>query len=223
MQQMGIAKSMRHTYKAGIRKYFQFCSLYTLDPWPASETTLHYICVHAYRTQSIRMYLLGIRHYHIEDSYGDLLVDSHLLNYLCKGLRRHQGDNPQQRQPVTFSILETLRHQIGGNPSIREPDKQMYLAAMTLAFYGFLRASEFCLPSTHKFSKSRLCRGDVVIAKNCECMSVRIKASKTDQFRRSTSIHVAATHTPTCPVHACYIPVHKANWIPHQLKAHCLP
>ena len=203
---MDIAKSTRRTYEAGVRKYLKFCSRYTLHPWPASETTLHYFCVHAYRTithQSIRVYLSGLRQYHIEHGFRDPLVDMHLLDYLCKGIRRHQGDTPLRRPPITLTLLKNLRRQIRGSSTIKKPDKHMYWAAMTLAFYGFLRANEFCSPTAHKFSKTRiLCRGDIMIVKDLAHMSVRVKASKTDQFRCSTTIQVAATHTSTCPVQA---------------------
>ena len=108
-----------------------------------------------------------------------------------------------RRRPITLTLLKNLRRQIRGSSTIKKPDKHTYWAAMTLAFYGFLRANEFCSLTAHKFSKTRtLCRGDITIAKDLAHMSVRVKASKTDQFRHSTTIQVAATRTSTCPVQA---------------------
>ena len=198
---MGIADSTRRTYGAAVRKYQQFCNLYGIEPLPASETTLRYFCIHAYRTiahRSIKVYLAAIRHYHLENGFRDPLAHTPLLHYLERGIQRHQGDTSKVRLPITISILRTLQHALR-----HRKDRAMLWAALTLTFYGFLRGSEVTSPSTKSFNKHRhLCRRDLIIDKDKSSMSVTIKASKTDPFRRSTIIPIAATGTSTCPVRA---------------------
>ena len=52
LRKLGIAPSTQRTYKAGLHDYEHFCKLYDLHPWPASELTLRYYCIHVYRTLS---------------------------------------------------------------------------------------------------------------------------------------------------------------------------
>ena len=183
-----------------------FCSLYDIPPWPASETTLRYYCVHAYRSLSqptILVYLAAIRHYHIEHGDAETMVDKPLLAYLCKGIRRHQGSHTTVRLPMTSALLATLKAQLAQANLIQARDKPAIWAALTLGFYCFLRGGEFTTTSTHKYSRSHhLCRRDITMATNRSYFTLTIKASKTDPYRVSCRLPVAATHTITCPVRA---------------------
>ena len=77
----------------------------------------------------------------------------------------------------------------------------MFWSTFTLAFYGFLRASEFTCPTAYTFnSKLHLRTSDISVNDQQTAMSVLIKGSKTDKYRQSTTLHIAATSTSTCPV-----------------------
>ena len=187
-----------------MRHYLSFCRAYNIPPWPASETTLRYYCVHAYRTirhPSIMVYLAAIRHSHLERGYQDPLIDKPLLDYLCKGIRRHQGYQTRARLPLTSSLLTDLRTTLNHSSAINSYDKQAMWAAITLGFYGFLRAGEFTTNHNRQYEISRhLLLKDVTLATGS--YSVVIKGSKTDQDRRSVKLKVGATGTTTCPVRA---------------------
>ena len=80
-------------------------------------------------------------------------------------------------------------------------NRQLFWAAFTLAFYGFLQANEYTSPiPTHYNQCLHLLRKDITIHKNR--MMICIKRSKTDQFRRFTSILISKTGMSTCPVSA---------------------
>ena len=189
-----------------MKHFTAFCSLYNIPPWPASETTLRYYCVHAYRTIShatILVYLAAIRHYHLEHGYCDPLLDSHLLAYLCKGIRRHQGDQRRVRLPLTPALLADIRQALNQSGSVHTRDKPALWAAITLGFYGFLRGGEFTTCHSHTYSPTHhLLRRDIKIASDHTHYTVVIKSSKTDPYRCTTKITVAATNTNTCPVQA---------------------
>ena len=73
----------------------------------------------------------------------------------------------------------------------------LWLACM-LAFFGFLRSSEYVAPSTKTYDKAVThFREDIVIRKHT--IQVAIKASKTDPFRVGMKIFVAATGQSVCP------------------------
>ena len=206
LQALGVAPSTRRTYRAGVRHYVSFCKLYDIPPWPASETTLRYYCVHAYRTLShgsIMVYLAGVRHGHLERGYADPTVDLPLLTYLCRGIRRHQGTSSSraERKPISTQLLLALQCGLSQNHSLPTRDRKLLWAAITLGFYGFLRGGEFTTQHPQSYQRGRhLLRRDINMSS--KHFSVSIKGSKTAPFGATAQILVAATGTPTCPVRA---------------------
>ena len=77
----------------------------------------------------------------------------------------------------------------------------MFWAACTLAYFGFLRSAEFTVPNLASFSPP-LPMGVVDISVDSDshpdCLRVRIKASKTDPFRKGCFIHIGKGSFPLC-------------------------
>ena len=80
----------------------------------------------------------------------------------------------------------------------------MLWAAFTLAFFGFLRCSEFT--SNSPFDATyHLSRTDIIFQPNilhAESYDVVIKGSKTDLFRRGCRLTIGSYHNKLCPVRA---------------------
>ena len=90
-----------------------------------------------------------------------------------------------RKEPVTADMLSAWVGSLGVSPSLSD----VRLAARSLlSFAAFLRYDEI--------SKLRCC--DVTFS--TESMSVRIRSSKTDQYRQGDTVLVARTGSPTCPV-----------------------
>ena len=84
-----------------------------------------------------------------------------------------------------------------------EIDSDMLVSAVTLAFFGLLRVSEYTSPSTTQFDHSlHLAVSDVTINAYRRLAYIRIKASKTDPFRDSAVVRVGASRSEICPVSA---------------------
>lgn len=160
--------------------------------------------MHAYRTlshASILVYLAAVRHGHLERGYCDPLVDRPLLTYLCKGIRRHQGSHTTVRQPLTLVLLRGVKSALTHSHSFLPQDKPLLWAAITMGFYGFLHGGEFTMQYSHAYQPARhLLRRDISLSP--DHYSILIKGSKTDPFRASSKVMVAATGTATCPVKA---------------------
>ncbi len=81
----------------------------------------------------------------------------------------------------------------------------MIWAATTICFFGFLRAGEVVAPAEGSFDPTHhLTYADIRID-NCTCprmVEVRIKASKTDPFRRGISVYIGRTENDLFPVAA---------------------
>ena len=186
-------------------QFRSFCSKYHITPFPASPLTIRYFCAYLAHFQhikhsTIKTYLAGIRLYHIESGHADPTNDE-LVHYLCTGIKQLQGAT---RLPITINILKTLKHELHVSTSITVYNKRLLWAAFTLAFYGFLRVSEFVAPSLTQYApQSNLTVRDTTLQHNQ--IHLHIKQSKTNPFRASHTILIAATQTSTCPVRALHI------------------
>ena len=81
----------------------------------------------------------------------------------------------------------------------------MFRAATSLAFFGFLRCSEYTCAGASQFDPTyTLLVRDVVIALDRTIMHVTIRASKTDPFRVGTVVRIGATLDDICPVACMY-------------------
>ena len=81
---------------------------------------------------------------HLERDLEDPMKDE-LLHLLCTGIIRSQGARPHTRLPITIDVHKTLKSQLCRDPSFSPLEKRLLWAVFTLAFYGFLRASEFAI------------------------------------------------------------------------------
>ena len=85
----------------------------------------------------------------------------------------------------------------------------MLWAALTTAFYGFLRVSEYTSSHRTKFDPSTtLLFSDVSL--EGDVAHIFIKASKTDPFRDGITIRLAANESSLCPITAIknFLPLH---------------
>lgn len=109
--------------------------------------------------------------------------------------------------------LRTIKFQLSKS-HLSSLDKLAYWAAFSLAFYGFLRASEFTAPSPSWYSSTEhLTVGDV----SCSTNSVRIvlRHSKTNQFGKVEPITVGSNGTSTCPLRAMVKYLARRAQFPH--------
>ena len=73
----------------------------------------------------------------------------------------------------------------------------MLWAAVTLCFFGFLRSGEVTLPSDSAFDPAtHLTFDDIIVddITNPTLLKLRLKASKTDPFRKGVDIVVGKTN-----------------------------
>ena len=123
----------------------QLCTQYVTAVFPASPHTLSYFCCYmacqvSYKT--IKVYFAGICLEHLERGLEDPTKDE-LLHLLCIGIKGSQGVPTHTRLLITINVLRTLKSKLRHDPSFFSLEKRLRWAAFTLAFYGFLGASEF--------------------------------------------------------------------------------
>ena len=184
-----------------------FCTLHSPHKsthLPTNEETLIQYVAYLAKTikhSSIKGYLAAVRHLHIRSGY-DLDLKTFLrLQLICHGIKRSQGDSTRIRLPITINHLK-LFFQLLAIPTTTNYDSIMVWAAMTLAFFGFLRLGEMTCNSPYSCTL-HLSPGDVTFFpsfQNPEHMSVRIKISETDPFRSGQTIVIGKTDQRVCPV-----------------------
>ena len=206
---LSIAASTRQTYSSGEKRFLDFLSLYrpaSYHGFPVNEDTLILYVTHLARSikhSSIKSYLAAVRHFHIREGYH-LDLKSHLrLQLVCRGIKRAQGSSLRTRLPITIQHLR-LFHCLLAIPHSSNPNYVMIWAAMTLAFFGFLRLGE--LTCNARFSpESHMSPRDITFLPSPQApqyMSVQIKISKTAPFRTGQTIFIGRTNQVLCPVQA---------------------
>ena len=102
----------------------------------------------------------------------------------------------------TWNGAGFLFFQLLAIPTTTRYDSIMVWAAMTLAFFGFLRLGEMTCNSPYSCTL-HLSPGDVTFSPSIQDpdhMTVRIKISKTDPFRSGQTIVIGRTDQKVCPV-----------------------
>ena len=127
------------------------------------------------------------------------------LQLILKGIQRSQATihPPRVRLPITLQILQSSNDLLINQP--HSYTNILIWAACCLAFFGFLRVSEFTIPSDNSYDdECHLSPADVSVDdhNNPQLLRVTIKQSKTDPFRRGVDIYLGATGTTLCPIKA---------------------
>lgn len=183
-----------------------------MTPMPASE---HQLCLYVahlagggLQHSSIKGYLSAVRRLQVVCGMGDPFAASWpLLECTLKGVKREQAKRavtrPQPRLPITPAILRLLRQY--WEQEQHNPDCIMLWAACCTCFFGFLRSGEITVPSAKEYDAGcHLSEGDVTLDSNTapSAVQVRVKASKTDPFRKGVSVYLGKTENDLCPVGA---------------------
>ena len=201
--QMSIATSTQRNYAAAVRSFKDFCHHHSIQAFPPAEDTLMAYATHLASHSShsnIKVHLSAIKFSTIIQSMA--FPTSQKLYLLVRGIRRSQGrlHSLPPRSPVTPLLLQKIYCNLF-NSSRPHEDKLMLWAALTTAFFGFLRVSEYTSTHRTKFDPDiTLLYSDISI--DGEVLSLAIKISKTDPFRQGMTIRLAANNTFLCPVKA---------------------
>ena len=207
---LSVASTTKQTYGAGERNFLNFISHFkqaSVEQYlPATEVLLTEYVAYLAKTikyTSIKTYLAAVRHYHIRHGFELNLQKMLRLQLVLRGIKRSQGDQLRVRLPITIHHLQLFRMLLN-IPKTANYESIMIWAAMTLAFFGFLRLGE--LTCNCKFNSSvHLTKDNIAFhpGKGLEhpsFMTVHIKESKTDPFRKGHTITVGSIESPLCPV-----------------------
>ena len=138
---------------------------------------------------------------HIEQGFSDPLVDCLRLQRVLRGIKRTHGDSSSLRLPVTDDIRMVIFRAL----DLTHMDHGMFWAACNIAYFGFLRSAEFTVPNLASYVPAiHLGVADVAEDSHSSpsCLRLRIKASKTDPFRKGCFLHIGKGEFLLCTIHS---------------------
>ena len=127
------------------------------------------------------------------------------LQQIFKGIRRDQAAThpPKVRLPITLLTDHTRYQTIVVWEAAVLYQRHDMDDMLSCLFFGFLRVSEFTVPSQEQYDQScHLSLRDMSVDNrdNPHLLRIHIKQSKTDPFRRGVEIYLGATDDSVCPV-----------------------
>ena len=125
------------------------------------------------------------------------------LQLTLKGIQKSQASAqpPRVRLPITLQIMGNIKDLLSKQP--RSYTNIMIWAACCLAFFAFLRVSEFTIPADDQYDEScHLSFTSVSVdnRNNPKQLRISIKQSKTDPFRKGVDIFLGTTSNNVCPI-----------------------
>ena len=206
LSSQALSPSTFRLYKRAFREFRLFCWHAALRFAPISEPNLIlYTTSLSQRIscKSIRTYLTSIQFMSTFLGHSINISEMRRLHYLVSGIKRSQGSSftRPSRQPIRIAHLEQMLLHLRRSPLCAH-DRSLFWSAVTLAFFGLLRCSEFSTPTTRSYGPNTLLVSDVNISTDVGGILLTIRASKTDPFRSGCRVHIGATYDYLCPVNA---------------------
>jgi hypothetical protein len=140
---------------------------------------------------TVRQKLYAIRYAHLVAGYSDPLLHRTRLWATMAGLKRMSG-GVKRKLPVTPTMLRWLQAYLKKEAGLNAGDCAVIWAAIVLAFFFMLRASEYLVRADRTWSTERVLFGEDVVPRvnnketlkfaAAEELIVYIKGSKTDQY-----------------------------------------
>ncbi|GAV06389.1 hypothetical protein RvY_16396 [Ramazzottius varieornatus] len=196
-----IGASTRATYSAAVRQFTLFCQSHAHDHYRwYPNVILQYIgFLHTKQISysTAKVYLSGINNNFVEQGQESFLKHPDIARSL-QGFKRLHPTPKDRRLPITLTTLRHMKQRLTSEPLISPLDKALFWSACTLAYSGYLRASEFTArrgPASHTLQFR-----DVKVKQ--QSISLLLRTSKTDQYAKGNKIRIPATGRFVCPVAA---------------------
>lgn len=207
-QNLSLAESTKASYRSGVKQFYEFCygfKVHELGPIiPTNENVLCYFVTflsQSVQFDTIKCYLAAVRDLHIRNGFSFDVEKFQQLQYTLRGIKRYLGHGKRVRHPISISHLEFF-HAILLPHLAPDIDNAMIWASFCLAFFGFMRISEFTCNGSFS-ADIHLAVSDVDLLPNFEqptSMQVFLKSSKTDQFRKGISLNIGKSGSAICAV-----------------------
>lgn len=145
---------------------------------------------------TVNVYLAGVRALHISEGFSDPLSQCLRLKLAVRAVGMNSAP-PKQKLPITLEILEKMFKVVGHHNSF---DYIMFWSALTLGYFGLLRAAEFTVTSTKFNPYIHLTVSDIHLHNEASLpyFLLNIKNSKTDKLNKGVQICIGCSGHEVC-------------------------
>ena len=203
LHNLAISRSSSRTYASGSARFRQFCQRLGVTALPATKHTVALFAADLSRSvapNTARVYLAAVSLLHRRAGLQSPTRHNPSLQLALRGMARYRpARHTPTRKPITASILNSLLVALHSTQRWCRHDRAMLRAALCLSFYGFLRGSEFTIPTRSGFDPT-IHPTPADISSSANLLHFRIKKSKTDQHALGHTITLGATGGRLCPV-----------------------
>lgn len=196
------AAGSRRVYRAGIRRFSDFCLNVLYSQLPASVQMIRHFLSHLFQRRlsypTVKVYLSSINSYHVLKGFAKPLLGDQSISSLLLGYRKTIHAPQNRRKPITIQILRRLKYLLPHSKFV-SLDKLMLWNGFSLAFFAFY--VDLNIPTKPKliFSNCNLSSGDLL--SDGHTLTVTLKTSKCSQISAVT-ILVESTNNSCCAVRA---------------------
>ena len=203
----GLVSSSQATYASVWQSYERFAALRRFSPYPVSEHALinflNWKFVMGSAGNSLKLYTQALPHKHVLRGLDLTPFASARVKLLYQGACRSPPKSLRVRDAATPEDLCSVLRYLQVSTTIQR-DRAMLWGALTLAFHGLLRVSEYTATET----KHSLDYRHVILHRSS--IEVHLAHTKTAQYGTGQDISVRLTGTATCP-HAALVTYLKAR------------
>jgi len=200
----GLSVATRRTYSTKKRSFTSFYISTGNRVLPATESALLLFVSHLASKNishtTIKVYLVAVCHMHVIASLHRLFEEqlTPRLQLVLKGIKRTQAiSNPcRTRLPITLKIMSGIKDCLPKWP--HSQSNIMFWAACCIAFFGFLRVSEFKVPNQATYDPdTHLSLADISLDnRSTQTLLQYILSNPT--FRKGVTLYLRATNHPVC-------------------------
>jgi hypothetical protein len=180
-----LATSTQKQYGAKASYWLSFCALWGWSPNQPTETRAVQFAVwlsQSQKYQSIRHTMTGVKHFWQEHGCAFDFSSWSVYNQVLKGLRRGNNSSPMRKHPISPDEL-TLMFKLFEDTAFAAALK----ACILIAFFGMLRKSNVTADNTNPSANTHcITRGDVEVLHSKYALRVRVRSSKTNQYKERT-------------------------------------
>ena len=203
--------STQRLYSTGQARYYSFCLQLKHSPLPSTEQVLLLFVAHLANEglahSTIKVYLSALRNLHITTGHYRAFASqlTPRVELVLQGIKHTQAYQslPRVRLPITIQLMRRMRAVL--LQESHNYDNILLWAACCTAFFGFLRCSEFTVPSIQDYDPSaHLSYEDLSINSrdSPSVIQVHIKQSKINPFCKGARLCLGKTGTDVCPLKA---------------------
>ena len=184
---------------SGLQRTFKgFCQTLNLTVVPATEATLVSFLTYLKLRRnlgptSIRGYLSAIRHLHVINGLPDPLLDRPRLALIRAAATKGEAMTPA-RTPISFETLGAIHARAIHAPSY---EATLLIACCFVAFFGFLRVSEFAAADRPCIKAGLLIEH---VHLSSKWVQLLLLDTKTDREKKGVRVVIAKRATNPCAV-----------------------